>query len=289
SDIYDALAGLYRYFKRCLGADLVHGIPNTIFDWSLLWTSFDVQKRRDKTPSWSWAGWIGQSALSTWFWYDRSIARVRQALRQRTWIIWYQRKAHESEEVIRIWTPKKSSKPTTKPRNFYGSHIKDRFGIDCTQTTPTPRKLSGAPEYLEDVHNPLRGSGFLQFWTVSIRFRFGSMFGGILDPEDKGRMTRFEIFGRSNYNVGYIMLDPEWAAANTKQDHEFILLCEGRDPMPFGKPPSDVDSEEGWGYRVLLIEWKGEWAERVSVGFIQKESLNEALGDGPVWKEIILG
>jgi len=39
---------------------------------------------------------------------------------------------------------------------------------------------------------------------------------------------------------------------------------------------------------VMLIEWHGEWAERVSAGSIEKHDLYEALGEGQVWKEIIL-
>jgi hypothetical protein len=87
------------------------------------------------------------------------------------------------------------------------------------------------------------------------------------------------------------------------QEREFILLCEGRDKRAEG---GRIDDEEGWRYMALLIEWRGEngvrtamglidgvskpmYAERVAIGSIGKEDLKEALRDGPVWKEIILG
>lgn len=39
----------------------------------------------------------------------------------------------------------------------------------------------------------------------------------------------------------------------------------------------------------MLIEWHDEWAQRVSVGSIEKHDVGEGLGQGPVWKEILLG
>ena len=39
----------------------------------------------------------------------------------------------------------------------------------------------------------------------------------------------------------------------------------------------------------MLIEWHGDWAERVAMGWIKKNQLDWALKEGPVWKEIILG
>ena len=53
----------------------------------------------------------------------------------------------------------------------------------------------------------------------------------------------------------------------------------------------DEDKEPGWKYRVMLIDWRGggQWAERVAIGAIEKEDLQEGLGTRPVWKEIILG
>ncbi|KAF8884198.1 hypothetical protein CPB84DRAFT_1789294 [Gymnopilus junonius] len=285
SDIYHAFAGLNNYFKKRLRGDLVHGMPNTYFDWFLLWNPISVQKRRDKVPSWSWSGWIGESWPHMWDWYNRSMLRVRGALRQRTWIIWYQRKAHNSEEVIRVWTPKKSSQPTSQPRNFYGGHTKDRFPIDCSRTTPTPRKLTGAPEYFEDSHNPTPGSGFLQCWTVSLVFKLGRPTSADENDEPTNGITRFGIYGRSNRELGIVYLHPEWAKANLGKDHEFIILCEGRDKRA---EYDEIDEEEGWRYKVMLIVWKGDWAERISVGSIGKDDLNQS-AYGPQWKEIILG
>ena len=284
SDIYHAFAGFNNYLKTRLRSTLVHGIPDAFFDWALLWHPLDIQQRRDKAPSWSWSGWVGESWPHMWDWYNRSIIRIRSALRTRTWIIWYQRKSHDSEEVVRIWTPKKSSKPTSRPRNFYGGHVKERFPIDCSQTVPTPRKLIGAPQYIEDSHNPTPGSGFLQFWTVSLVFKLGKSRSKAGEGPANAN-TRFGIYGRSNRELGVVYLHPEWAKANLGKDHEFIVLCEGRDTRA---EYDEIDEEEGWRYKVMLIEWNGDWAVRISVGSIGKNDLQQS-AYGPQWKEIILG
>ncbi|PPQ96059.1 hypothetical protein CVT26_004691 [Gymnopilus dilepis] len=285
TDIYHGFAGLARYFSTALRAELCHGIPDAYFDWFLLWYPLEVQRRRGTAPSWSWSGWYGQSWPNMWNWYTRDRAKVRKALRYRTWIIWYQRKAHDSDEFHRVWTPKTRS-TTMTPRNFYGSHVRSRFPFDCSQTSPTPRTLTRAPDYIEDSHNRKPGSGFLQFWTVSATFKIDKSKSREGKPGPKNHNTRMGIFGRDRRELGVVFVEPGWGEANRKKKHEFILLCEGRDVRAEN---GRFDDEPGWRYKVMLIEWHGEWAERVAVGSIGKEDLDQALGDGAVWKEIVLG
>jgi len=97
---------------------------------------------------------------------------------------------------------------------------------------------------------------------------------------------RLGNFGRDGYEVGIVFVNNSWRNDRIPRTQEFILLCEGRDERAeIGKE----DEEDGWRYKAMLIGWCGEWAERVSVGSIKKQYLNQALGGGPTWKEIILG
>jgi hypothetical protein len=98
--------------------------------------------------------------------------------------------------------------------------------------------------------------------------------------------SRVAIFGRSLHELGIVFVTESWRSAHVPGEHEFILLCEGRDERA---DSGKEDFEYGWKYMVMLIEWHGECAERVSVGSIEKHDLHEALGEGPIWKEIILG
>jgi len=303
SDVHHAFAGMAHYLNTKLGVNLCHGIPDSFFDWFLLWTSHAPQKRRlrDKTtlacaPSWSWAGWTGEAWPHIWDWYNRSIKNVRKALGKRTWIIWYQRKAHNSEECALVWT---SGYSPSGNRNFYGQRAKNRFPFDCSKTRPTPCKLIGAPEYYADSNNPNPGSGFLQFWTVSAKFKldkprppkltsddFGPPIPGLGTSGPKNTRTRVGIYGRNGREVGVVFVNPDWERANVPKVHEFILICEGRDERARG---GRFDEEDGWKYQMMLVEWKGAWAERIGMGSIEKVDLSQALGTGPVWKEIILG
>jgi hypothetical protein len=286
SDIYNAFAGIMRYFKSELKVDLCHGIPDAYFDWFLLWHPLAPQTRRQHTPSWSWSGWIGESWPHMWDWYNRSVTRIREALPTRTWIIWYQRKAHDAKECMLVWTPKKYSSSSSSPSNFYGGHVQPRFPFDCTQTLPTCRTLVGAPKYIEDTFNPSPGSGFLQFWTVSIMFKLKKSTSEDTIQGPVNTCSRVGIFGRDGHELGIVFVNPDWTEVNVPKDHEFILLCEGRDVRAENQR---FDEEEGWKYKMMLIEWHGDWAERVSVGSIEKQDLDQAVGTGPVWKEIILG
>ncbi|TFK34984.1 heterokaryon incompatibility protein-domain-containing protein [Crucibulum laeve] len=286
SDIYNAFAGLTRYFKKELKANLCHGIPDAYFDWFLLWTPIEPQVRRENTPSWSWSGWIGGSWPRIWDWYNRNITMVRRAHRKRTWIIWYERVAHNSTTCVRVWTPKNHSS-SSKPKNFYGGAIQDRFPLNCKKTLPTPKTLNAAPEYYRDILSPTPRSGFLQFWTVSLTFKLDEPQSSINSrKEHDNKLRRVEFFGRDGQEIGIVFIPERWYTAHVPGEHEFILLCEGRDQRA-GR--GREDEEKGWKYMVMLLEWHGEWAERVSLGSIEKDYLNQALGAGPLWKEIILG
>ncbi|PPQ95893.1 hypothetical protein CVT26_015579 [Gymnopilus dilepis] len=285
SDIYHAFAGMIGYLKAELRANLCHGIPDAYFDWFLLWTSPAPQKRREGTPSWSWAGWHGESHFGIGQWYSDSITRIRRALRQRTWIVWYQRKAHNIEHCELVWAPKKHRSSTT-PRNFYGSHLQQRFPFECDRTTPAARTLVGAAMYFDDTHNPSPGSGILQFWTVAMKFRLQDMVDSGTGGASEAAFSKAGLFGRDGERIGAILLNPAWHAANVPGTHEFILLCEGRDER---EEHGRIDGEEGWKYRLMLIEWRGSWFERVALSSMAKEILDQGLEGGAVWKEIVLG
>jgi len=159
SDVLNAFARASRQLVYQLDTDLCHGIPTAYFDWFLLWFPLKDQIRRADphplTPSWSWAGWIGPSWPRIWDWYNRSIRRIRKAIRQRTCIIWYHRVPFSSPECVllirRHLNPVRRFKPT---KNFYGARIReDRFpGLDCSRVEPTrnlalvePRTTSRTP------------------------------------------------------------------------------------------------------------------------------------------------
>ena len=126
----------------------------------------------------------------------------------------------------------------------------------------------------------------MQFWTISVAFFLDSPVSVERKNVPQNDNPRIAIHGRSGQELGIVFLAESWRSLHVPGKHEFILLCEGRDERAEN---DKEDEEEGWKYMVMLIEWHGEWAERVSVGSIGKCDLLEALDQGPVWKEIVLG
>lgn len=313
-DVYKAFAGVSRQLTVQLKSDICHGIPVRFFDWFLLWTTLSIQSRRLSkseqvilAPSWSWSGWVGASWPHMWDWYNRSIGRIKKAIRRRTWIIWYQRDGHDSTSCKRLTRHSKDDKSSwTKSRNFYGSRIQQRFNIDCSQVEPSRLLLKNLhpPHYVEDILSSQSGSGFLQFWTASLTLRLAGPSSLDRERGPVHKTHRLGIFGRGERELGTIRVQPRWLESNDlPQEREFILVCEGRDTRAEN---GQIDHEEGWRYMAMLLEWVGEngartamgsidcdnkpmYAERVAIGSIRKQDLKEALGDGPVWKEIILG
>jgi hypothetical protein len=289
SDVYNAFAGAASQLSFWLKTDLCHGIPTAFFDWFLLWGPLADQVRRPNGPSWSWAGWVGGSFPRIWDWYNRSIHRVQSAIRKRTWIIWYHRFGHESTDCFLVHKHDKPSSSSTKKRNFYGAKSQRRFGnLDCLHTEPTKRTLKAStPMYETDILSKQAGSGFLQFWTVALTLRLDEPTSNANDVGLMHTRRRLGIFGRSGRELGTISVQKAWVEKNAVPvEREFILLCEGRDERAEN---GRIDDEEGWRYMVMLIDWHGEYAERVAIGSIGKGDLKEALGGGAVWKEIILG
>jgi hypothetical protein len=314
SDVYNAFAGVSRQLMVQLDTDLCHGMPTRYFDWFLLWRPLSLQSRRLSqgkdivAPSWSWSGWVGTSWPHMWDWYNRSIGRLSKAIRKRTWIIWYQRDNHDSATCTRLVRHQHGSIIHQKEStNFYGSDIRKRFNLDSSQTKPSEIvwKDLKPPTYVDDILSNHKGSGFLQFWTVSLILQLNEP---VSRDEERGptdKRQRLGIYGRSERELGTIRVQPSWLQSNPiPQEREFILICEGRDNRAENGRDND---EKGWRYMAMLLEWVGEkgvrsvtgsiesadkkhaYAERVAIGSIGRHDLIEALGDGPVWKEIILG
>ncbi|CAK7214622.1 hypothetical protein SBRCBS47491_002208 [Sporothrix bragantina] len=369
-DLYNAFAGMARQLMVQYNTDLCHGIPTRFFDWHLLWEPSSethhvrcqgsVTTGDGRGPSWSWSGWTGGEIFAhIWDWYTRDIDMVSDAIRARTWIVWYQRVSHSSPQCIHLVRHMKDSNPEDDSdddsghhyhsRNLYGRRVgtKHRFpGLDCSQRKPTPIRLSELwpsedanedakpttwpPTYVPDTLSENTGSGFLQFWTVSILLQLGES-TKIDKKQDliKGDRVRLGIFGRSGTQIGSIYVEPDWVKNQERtngggklpQTREFILLCEARDERAPGNGNPDKH-KKGWKFAMMMLEWvtpgaggiyggqnrrwsqgqvgplsedeesveaSSAYAERVAISWIEFGDLNEALGNGPMWKEIILG
>ncbi|KAI1086130.1 HET-domain-containing protein [Rostrohypoxylon terebratum] len=298
SDIYNAFAGVSRQLRMRLKCDVCHGLPVKYFDWLLLWYPAATEReptRREGAPSWSWSGWHGAVSSQVWSWYSRDMKAIRKALKRRTWIIWYHRHSHDSTESSLVYEPGRVGVGTSK--NFYGGSVRKRFRLDCSQTEPTARTLTSAdpgtlrpPEYLFDTTSVRPCSGFLQFWTVSAIFEIAETRTPWTDKlgqsQPQGKVLG--IFGKSEAELGLVAVPAAWLEKNPLPcRREFLLLCEARDVRAENKD-RDTDDHE-WRYRVMLLEPKGQYYERVTIGSIGRGDEEDSFGEGPRWKEFILG
>ncbi|CAK7225994.1 hypothetical protein SCUCBS95973_006053 [Sporothrix curviconia] len=370
SDLYNAFAGMARQLMVQYNTDLCHGMPTRFFDWHLLWEPQNethhvrcqgsVATGDGRGPSWSWSGWTGGAVFAhIWDWYTSDIGMVSHAIRKRTWIVWYQRKSHRSSRCTHLVRHMKdhdaeddsdgSAGHHYGSRNLYGERVKTKHrfpGLDCSRRKPTPVCLSELwpsadhtddkqpvtwpPKYIPDTLGAHPGSGFLQFWTVSILLQVGEPVKKDVDADRRdGDHVRLGIFGRSGTQISFVYVEPDWVKSQEEtngggklpQTREFILLCEARDERAPGNGNPDKH-KKGWKYAMMMLEWVtpgaggkhsgqnqrwsqgqigprqdgeapvGAWsayAERVAIACIGFGDLGEALGDGPVWKEIILG
>ncbi|XDG01577.1 hypothetical protein ABKA04_001192 [Annulohypoxylon sp. FPYF3050] len=296
SDIYNAFAGVSRELRMRLKCDICHGLPVKYFDWLLLWFPTEHElTRREEAPSWSWSGWHGGVTSQMWSWYTRDVKAIRKALRRRTWIIWYHRHSHNSTRFSLVYEHGFAGARNSK--NFYGGSVRKRFRLDCSQTEPTPRTLTPTdismphpPEYFFDTTSMRPYSGFLQFWTVSATFEISETKTPWPDRLGQSQPQRklLGIFGKSEAELGLVAVPAAWLEKNPLPcKREFLLLCEARDVGAENKD-RDTDDHE-WRYRVMLLESKGEYYERVTIGSIGRGDEEDSFGEGPCWKEFILG
>jgi hypothetical protein len=292
SDIYNGFAGVARQMRMQLNCDICHGIPVKYFDWLLLWQPLkNEQIRREEAPSWSWSGWQGGAFPRTWDWYTPDMKVIRKALKNRTWIVWYHRHGPHDTRCSLVYKHKRSS--ADSQQNFYGGPIRKRFPFDCSQTKPTPRILTEfePKEYYFDVISTRPYSGYLQFWTVSAVFEIAETKTPWPEEGVRPPGKQLGIIGKSGDELGLIMVPTAWLKENPAPcKREFLLICEARDARAADNKDADTDDHE-WRYRVMLVEpkAKGEYYERVTIGSIGRGDEMDSFGEGPCWKEFILG
>jgi hypothetical protein len=94
TDILAAFSGILNSFESSLGKS-VYGLPELIFDASLLWYGHPSSKRRPGYPSWSWCGWKPEKS------------------REISWLV-----MADTEEEDRAWV-----EPCKSPRSMSIDHI----------------------------------------------------------------------------------------------------------------------------------------------------------------------
>ena len=315
NDILSAFNGIGNMVGKALGSSLLYGLPNSHFDWALLWEPQDSPqpRNRKKFPSWSWCGWIGETIEYKRSMMSGSFTNIHEWLMDHTWIIWYIRDGHGSLRLV--WNSSRQSDKYGRSDHRwkgYSAISKDDKSIDPYGRSikaggselPCSSFFRTLPEYPYGVSVRDRNSEpdiklpdlrFLQFWTWSATLR--------LKHEDQSSSSnlgrKFKRFGIADYKgdwCGTIVLDQSWSQKlNSSTEQEFIAISEAK---AFSEEeydgwtyyiPTERDQSEWDLYYVLMIEHKGEIAYRVGLGKVFKEAFSNSCAPGKQWKEFILG
>ena len=90
-DIMAAFHGIGNTISTALGGNLVYCLPNTHFDWALLWEPLDAPRRRTSKeivfPSWSWCGWDGSVMDYKPETVNGCLTNLHEWLTEHTWIV----------------------------------------------------------------------------------------------------------------------------------------------------------------------------------------------------------
>lgn len=267
-DILNAFAGISNVLAARLDALMRYGIPDSLFDWALLWEPSYMLRRRPGFPSWSWAGWVGGvdmsigsfSKLSHEPLTNMSSNELQNWLTIHTWIVWYQRNIDGSEPTL-VWTPAQTggdedNSVPSLPQGYQPSPGNDYYGrpfralsrFSFSSQTALPTLPTSVHLQVSTPEDSLCTDRLLQFWTVSAKFR-------ISDKNIKPRLPvkidgLFNIIDRNGLQSGRIWLDDEaWShTVDETHEYEFIALSDGK---------SDELTDEHYEEAISRPEWLG--------------------------------
>ncbi|KAI4178380.1 MAG: hypothetical protein L6R41_008409 [Letrouitia leprolyta] len=190
-DAMNAFAGVSNYFAELFGARMKLGLPNSVFDWAILWRPQGQVKQRQlrdsSFPSWSWIGWMGNieipqpnNVISADA--DKTIQRW---LADHTWIVWYQ---WSPSLVALLWSVNDERNQQVREKyasvGYRCSNTIDPFGRRNQRFLVEGKLWDHASIPFADTellsHPDLRTSPqstsgqLLLFWTISAKFSLRS-------------------------------------------------------------------------------------------------------------------
>ncbi len=294
SDILNAFQGVCNILAERMDTEYtnemnyLNGLPVNIFDWALLWLPNDTARRRSGPwPSWSWCGRIGTIAM---FLCGLDGQQLRDWLRDHTWI---------------KWTTYDAAGRCLAQFSFNGASPRRETGF------PTSGSPLAAPATPEKVRELLRSwsagqgecspilSGLLHFNTWSTHLRLAPTDTVIHHLHSADRS--YAICDSSSTCCGTKYLDVAMTCDRDKA-YEFIVLSDAKRSGVMGKetlstlrgiewdPSSTARGGEWDAYHVMLIDRtrNQEVAERVALGAMYREAIDNSVEPGTKWKAVWL-
>ncbi|MCJ1400345.1 hypothetical protein MMC11_003550 [Xylographa trunciseda] len=327
-DILAAFNGIGNFIGRTLNASLVYGLPNSHFDWALLWEIYEPNRKvlvpiehrnLKKFPSWAWCGWTGGIMAYKHSMLGGTLVNLHEWLMEHTWIVWYIRDGHGSlrlvgngvQDVIQAgnvpnrwqgytYRSQAASESSEEATDLYGRIVQEPIR-DCPRSE---FQLTLMPEFPYSVHVDEAAPGpyvqfpdlpYLQFWTWSAWLHLT-----FEDPADTTQVHKLRRYGISDDKddwCGTIVLDPGRLKYYKKEvKYEFLAISEAKD--------FSLEEYDSWTYYVPKERDQSEWdlyyvflievdelkvARRLGLGKVFKEAFENSCEPGKQWKEFILG
>jgi len=290
-DILDALSGV---MKRIGVGECFQGLPVDYLDHALFWQGSRL-KRRQEFPSWTWAGWSGGLTYVSeeldyvhlygdaerypngehrqWVHEASEMELMQLYLKHATWIVYYvwdnQNTGHEPR-----WL--RGGRPTDGVSSATEAHEARFPGLPC-KTLPSKSYRHSFDQTPLVIRTKVT---LLHFWTVSayyeVRHNTLGTGGEMLDSESNP-------VGSCDFDRKPNSEDME----APRSCHEFIVIYEEGDlSYERWRSSSYIPSKK---YRVIMIEWNGDIAERIGSGYLQREGVFKSCRRPMKWKEIVLG
>ncbi|MCJ1236230.1 hypothetical protein MMC14_004208 [Varicellaria rhodocarpa] len=324
-DILSAFCGIGSFIGNTLNASLIYGLPNSHFDWALLWETYETDpkntiRHRDitKFPSWAWCGWMGGRMAYKSSMISGTLINLHEWLMEHTWIVWYIRDGYGSLRLAWNDTRHPSNTGSVRRRwHGYSCEKSDRTSSGQTwdpygrmipdstrHLTRSTFYLTLMPEYPYSVNIEEGASGpyvrfpdlpYLQFWTWSAYLRL--TFEDAITTSKFRKLRRYGISDHKGDWCGTIILDPGHLRYHSAGvNYEFLAISEAKD---FSQEeytgwtyyiPKEREQSEWDLYYVLLIEVNEmKVSRRLGLGKVYKEAFENSCEPGKTWKEVILG
>lgn len=294
SDVLNAFEGIFGILMKRIGKERtlelteVYGLPASFFDWAILWQPNKTARRRSGGwPSWSWCGWTGQVSMLL---SGLNTSELEVWLCDHTWIKWI---VYDSKGQPLIYLLSNST---------HQQEVTRFPPTNCPQTIPAPaikvkslKALSEAgcgtlqPFLWPSLVSDRNGfSPLLHFNTLSVHFRLAPTEFVSSDNEPADRS--YIICDALKAPCGTVWLNTAWHYDPSKS-YEFLILSDALRRFVVKNEFLPIESESEWGaYHVMMIHWQenGDIAERMAMGKVYREAIDNAVEPGMQWKEIWL-
>ncbi|KAF5599432.1 hypothetical protein FPANT_3409 [Fusarium pseudoanthophilum] len=280
NDTSRAVAGIIRRIAELMKCTFFQGLPTAMLDLFITfrpWSTFLY--RRSAFPSYSWTGWRGSISFD-----GPGDIDLNEWLRDRTWIIWYERKPSGITSLV--WDPDANPSFPLKNMEYVGYRQRCPF----SDGRYVPRQLGTSrtmPTEQISFSREVPSYPILQFWTLSLFYRIFDI--------DVFKGTGF-LEDTNCKRCGFVFLDgfEETGFFESHGSFEIILLSEAHLNPFIGYPwvewhdPYALAEGQWKYYNIMILEWHGGIAERRGFGLLHQGAVEFSLAPGPSWKEIFL-